>query len=376
MSKKTIVIKIGSNILTRTGYGINASIITKIVKIIAELVEEGYKPIIVSSGAIASGLQLLGLKRRPRDLATLQAAASVGQSRLVESYGVRFRKFGINVGQVLLTRNDFLNRESYLNAKKTIERLLEIGVVPIINENDAVAVEEIKFGDNDTLAALVSAAISADYLFLLTNVDGLMLDPRSKETLIPDVKEINSKLFEIIKPEKSTYGSGGMLTKVRAAQIATCAGVKTAIINGFKPERIVDFLHKGSGRGTIFHPKKLVRGKKHWIAFVLEPKGSIVIDEGAKKAIIEKKKSLLPAGVIAVEGDFEAGDAVLVRTESGEEIAKGIAEFSSEEARLIARKSSSEVRKLLGEDVPDEIIHRDKMVVTYDLLKGGKNDEC
>lgn len=376
MKKGTVVVKIGSNIVARSGYGLNGRVVSRIVNAVSEINAIGFKPVIVSSGAIACGLQLLGMKKRPNDLPSLQAAASVGQSKLVESYAIRFKRYGLHVGQVLLTRNDFLNREAYLNAKKTLERLIELGVVPVINENDAVAVEEIKFGDNDLLAALVSGALQSDYLFLLTNVDGLYRDPDDPSTLVEHVTDIDSSLFSIVKPEKSTFGSGGMLAKLRAAQIATCAGVKTVIINGFRPERIVEFLKTGKTKGTVFEPKKVVSGKKHWIAFVLEPKGELVIDEGAKKAIVERKKSLLPAGVVRVTGEFEAGDAVVVKDESGHEVAKGIVEFSSEEARAIAGKTSDEVRKLLGEEASDEIIHRDKMVITFNLLKGGKRDVC
>lgn len=371
MRKKITVIKVGSNILAKTGYGINGRILTRLVDAVAEVFKMGYSPIIVSSGAIACGLQLLKMKKKPKDLTLLQAAASVGQSRLVESYAIRFRRHQIHVGQVLLTRNDFLNREAYLNAKKTIEKLLELNVVPIINENDAVAVEEIKFGDNDTLAALVSAAISADSLFLLTSVDGLLKEPKNPETLIKEVPEINYEVLSLASPEKTLFGTGGMQAKLKAAQIATVAGVKTFIVNGFNPERIVEFLRNGDGVGTFFKPLKKVSGKKHWIAFVLEPQGSLIIDEGAVKAIVEKKKSLLPAGVIKVEGDFEAGDAVSVKDLSGREIAKGIVEFSSEEAKLVAGKSSAEIRRILGESVSEEIIHRDKMVITLDLVKGG-----
>lgn len=376
MARQIAVIKIGSNILTKTGYGLNSKVVSRIVETVASVAKQGFKPIIVSSGAIACGLQLLGLKRRPNELALLQAAASVGQSKLVESYGLRFKKHGFTVGQVLLTRNDFLNRDSYLNARKTLEKLLELNVIPIINENDAVAVEEIKFGDNDTLAALVSSAIQADYLFLLTNVDGLLKDPSNQNSLVEYVKEITPDLLEVVSSEKSSFGSGGMAAKLRAAQIATCAGVKTVILNGYYPERIVGFLKEGKGVGTYFEPRRKVSGKKHWIAFVLEPKGALVIDEGAMRAIVEKKKSLLPAGVIDVEGNFDSGDAVIVKSKEGKEIAKGIVEYSSEEAKLIAGKTSSEVRRLIGEDATEEIIHRDKMVITFDFLAGGSANEC
>jgi glutamate 5-kinase len=375
-ARKIAVIKIGSNVLTKTGYGIEGKILSRLVASVVEIARMGIRPVVVTSGAIATGLQLLGLRHRPRDLPTLQAAASVGQSKLVESYALRFRRYGFNVGQVLLTRNDFLNRETYLNAKKTLERLLELDVIPIINENDAVAVEEIKFGDNDTLAALVAAALKASQLFLLTNVDGFYKNPDDVSTLIKEVEEITPELYQFVSNEKSTYGSGGMPAKLRAAEIATCAGVETVILNGYQPERMVAFYDGVDFVGTRFKPRRMVSSKKHWIAFVLEPQGKIVIDEGARKAITEKNKSLLPAGIVAVEKDFEPGDAVAVVDLKGEIIAKGIVEFSSHEIEQIKGRSSVEVKKILGEDAPEEVIHRDKMVIMVNILKGGKKHGC
>jgi len=375
-ARKTAVIKIGSNVLTKTGYGIDGRILSRLTAVVVEIARKNVNPVIVTSGAIATGLQLLGLKKRPGDLPTLQAAASVGQSKLVESYAVRFRRHGFNVGQVLLTRNDFLNREAYLNAKKTLEKLIALKVIPVINENDVVAVEEIKFGDNDTLAALVAAALGADHLFLLTSVDGFMRNPLDSSSLIHEVKEITPELYRYATREKSSYGSGGMIAKLRAAEIAVCAGVETIILNGYYPERIIDFYNHKEFKGTIFRAQRAVSGKKHWIAFVLQPRGRVIVDEGAVKAIVERKKSLLPAGVLGVEGDFEPGDAVEVVDEKGKVIAKGIAEFSSEELKLIKGKSTAEVRKIIGEDVPDEVIHRDKMVIMIYLLKGGKQNDC
>lgn len=375
-ARKTAVIKIGSNVLTKTGYGIDGRILSRLTAAVVELARKNISPVIVTSGAIATGLQLLGLKRRPGDLSTLQAAASVGQSKLVESYAIRFRRRGFNVGQVLLTRNDFLNRETYLNAKKTLERLIALKVIPIINENDAVAVEEIKFGDNDTLAALVAAALGASHLFLLTNVDGLLKNPQDSSSLIYEVEEITPELYHYTTREKSAYGSGGMIAKLRAAEIAVCAGVETIIVNGYHPERLLDFYSHKEFKGTIFRPRRAVSGKKHWIAFVLQPRGRVIVDEGAVRAIVDHNKSLLPAGVVEVEGDFEPGDAVEVVDRGGKVIAKGIVEFSSEELGQIKGKSTAEVQKIIGEDVPEEVIHRDKMVVMIYLLKGGKQNGC
>ncbi len=371
MADRVVVIKIGSNILARKGYGLNARVLKKIVDIVSEVHSKGFKPLIVSSGAIACGMQLLGFKERPKDITGLQAAASVGQSHLVESYAVRFRKKGLNVGQVLLTRSDFLSRDTYTRARKTLERLLKLDVIPIINENDAVAIEEIKFGDNDTLAALVAAALSAEYLFLLSNVDGLLKDPRNPGTLIERLDGVDEETLALAKPEKSEYGSGGMQSKLRAAMIAGCAGVSTLIVNGFKPERIVEFLDSGKTRCTFIPAISKVSSKKHWIAFVLEPQGEITIDEGAAKALIEKNKSLLAAGITDVKGKFSAGDAVDIRTANNQLIAKGISEFSDEEIKKIKGLSTAEIRKIMGEDVPEEVVHRDRMIIYSKILKGG-----
>lgn len=375
MSAKVVVIKIGSNIITKKGFGINGKVLSRIVDVISEVKLLGYKPVIVSSGAIACGLQLLGLKGRPKDMPTLQAAASVGQSRLVESYASRFKKRGINVGQVLLTRSDFLSRPSYLNASRTINRLIELDCIPVINENDAVAVEEIKFGDNDTLAALVAAALSARSLILLTSTDGLLKDPSKPDTIVRFIDEIDDKVLKLARPEKTDFGSGGMATKLKAAQVASCAGVETVITSGFKPERIIDYLRGNEFLGTVIKPQKTITGKKHWIAFVLEPKGKIVIDQGAVDALIERNKSLLPAGIKDITGRFKSGDAVLIVDDKGNEVAKGISEMSSDELLKVKGLSTTEVRRILGENAPEEAVHRDKLVILK-KIKGGFKNVC
>jgi glutamate 5-kinase len=375
MSAKVVVIKIGSNIITKKGFGINGRVLSRIVGAVSEVKSLGFKPVIVSSGAIACGLQLLGLKSRPKDMPTLQAAASVGQSRLVESYASRFKKRGINVGQVLLTRSDFLSRQSHINATRTINRLIELDCIPVINENDAVAVEEIKFGDNDTLAALVAAALSARSLILLTSTDGLLKDPSDPNTLLRFLNEIDDEVLKLARPEKTDFGSGGMITKLKAAQIASCAGVETVITSGFEPERIIDYLRENEFPGTVIRPKKTVTGKKHWIAFVLEPKGKIVIDQGAVDALIERNKSLLPAGIKDVTGRFKAGDAVLIVDDRGNEVAKGISEMSAEELSKVKGLSTAEVREILGFNAPEEAVHRDKLVIMK-KIRGGFNDVC
>lgn len=366
MKNQKAVVKIGSNLLTRTGYGIDRENLSRMVEAIAGLCQAGVKTVIVSSGAIACGLETLGIKRKPRDLATLQAAASVGQSKLVEMYAAEFEKRGIKVGQVLLTRADFLSRETYVSAQRTMEKMLSMGVIPVVNENDAVAVEEIKFGDNDTLAALVSVLVNATHLFLLSNVEGLMKDPSDITSIIREVNEITPEIFSLARPEKSFYGTGGMQAKLNAARIACCAGVETYVLNGYKPELMLKAL-QGEPAGTRFVPARKVSSRKHWIAFVMEPKGKIIIDSGAVKALVERKKSLLPAGVKGVEGSFSAGDAVLIVDEQGNEIAKGVTSYDSAELEKIKGRTSSEIAKIFGNDFAEEVVHRDRMAILASL---------
>lgn len=373
--KRRIVIKIGSNIIAKENYGLDPQSLTRITDAVARLYKQGNYPVIVSSGAIACGLEILGYKRRPKELAFLQACASVGQGKLIESYSREFEKHGIQVGQVLLTREDFVSRRTYLCAQRTLEKLLSIGVIPIINENDATAVEEIKFGDNDTLAALVAAMIDADYLFLLSDVEGFFENPKDPSTIVRVVEEITPEIEARAKGAVSKYGSGGMQTKIQATRIATLSGTEVVILNGEKPNLILEFL-EGKQIGTRFVARKRISGKKHWIAFALPSRGKLVVDEGARRALVENKKSLLPAGVKAVEGDFEAGEAVTIVDESGKEIAKGISEYSSQEVSKVLGKKTSELRNLGLGELPEEVVHRDKMVILETISrKRGKNYE-
>lgn len=376
-SSRRIVIKIGSNIIARENFGLDQKGLSKITDVVAGLYKEGDYPVVVSSGAIACGLEILGYVKRPRELALLQACASVGQGKLIENYSREFQRYGIRVGQVLLTREDFISRRSYLCARRTLEKLLSIGVVPIINENDATAVEEIKFGDNDTLAALVAAMINADYLFLLSDVEGFFEDSSDPSTIFRVIDEITPEIELKAKGTVSKYGSGGMQTKVQAARIATCSGTEVIILDGKEPHLILEFL-AGKEVGTRFVAGERISGRKHWIAFALPSKGKIVIDEGARRALVERKKSLLPAGIKTIEGNFEAGDAVLIIDEDGNDIAKGICEYASEEVVKILGKKSTELKAMGFEGLPEEVVHRDKMVILEGIPgKRGKNyDRC
>jgi len=357
-----VVIKVGSNLLARAEAGLDESQIARISETLASLVARRVQPILVSSGAIACGLELLSIRERPRDLSLLQAAASVGQSKLMESYSRALEKYGLIPGQVLLTQADFVSRQAYLSARRTLEKMIELGVIPIINENDATAVEEIRFGDNDTLAALVSVLVRADVLFLLSDVDGFYSDLRDPSTLVPLVEEITPDIEKKAGRAGSQYGSGGMMAKVRAARIATMGGVETFILNGRAPHRVIDVLD-GHHHGTRFVARPGIRSRKHWIAFALPPKGRIVIDAGARRALVEQKKSLLPAGVLAVEGCFDAGDAVSIVDESGTEIARGIAEYSHIEVAQARGKSTSELASAGLSGLPPEVVHRDHLVI-------------
>ncbi len=368
MAKKPyrrVVIKIGSSLLTRDDGSLNRARLGTLVSQVATVRSHGVSPIVVTSGAIACGVEALGLKARPRAIELLQAAASVGQSRLVEEYAREFQGFSVVVGQVLLTQADFIHRESYVNAQRAVEKLLALGVVPIVNENDVTAVEEIRFGDNDTLAALLACMVSADLLIILSDVDGVYRDRNDPSTLIAEVDEITDDIERIALGAGTPFGSGGMITKIRAARIVTCAGVEMVIASG-RQDGIIESVLGHDEAGTRFLARRRVRGRKHWIAWVLPTKGRLVVDDGAHHALVTRGKSLLPAGVKAVEGGFNIGDAVEIVDERGEVFAKGIAEYGTEELRAIIGKGRDEVAEARPGAYVDEVVHRDKLVILRD----------
>ncbi len=298
---KRIVLKLGTSILTDEKGRLDRENLQQIVKDVASLVKEGRECILVTSGAIAAGIESLGFSSRPRAIPKLQAAASVGQGALMSEYARLFQQYGINVGQVLLTQFDFIQRELYINARNTLATLLSLGVVPIVNENDATAVEEIKFGDNDTLAALVSCGIEADLLIVLTDTEGFYRDGE----LLFEVQEINEEIEKWAGGAGTPFASGGMVTKLQAAKMVGLAGIPMIIACG-REKGIIGKIFSGERVGTFFYPsKKRISSRKHWIAFVLPAKGRIFVDKGAKRALIERKKSLLPVGVVDFEGKFE-----------------------------------------------------------------------
>lgn len=320
----------------------------------------------VTSGAIAAGMEKLGLDKRPKAIPELQAAASIGQGLLIQHYANLFGVYGIKVGQILLTQHDITHRQQYLNARNTIKKLLELGTIPIVNENDSTAVDEIKFGDNDTLAALVSSLIKADLLVILTDTEGLFnADPRrgGELQLISEVEEITPEIEALGGGVGSKIGSGGMVTKIQAAKVATFAQVGVVIANGRKEEVLFRIL-QGEKEGTFFVPRaRGIDSRKRWIAFGRIPCGRIVVDEGAKEALLKRGKSLLPAGVTACEGNFEYGDAVDIAGADGAVFARGLTNYGCNELKQIMGCKSDEVCRLVGEDYSEEVVHRDCMVI-------------
>jgi glutamate 5-kinase len=341
-----------------------------IAKDVAAVCNAGYEVVIVSSGAIAAGMKKIGLKEKPQDIPLKQAAAAVGQSSLMWAYERSFGRFHKKVAQVLLTRGIFSYRVTYLNAKNTLLTLLSHRIIPIVNENDTVAVDEIKFGDNDQLAALVSGLIDAERLIILSDVEGLYSsDPKkdSHASLINFVDAVTSDIEAQTGGAGSAIGTGGMYSKVLAAKKALTYGIKVNIISGRKAGILSDLL-QGIHHGTEFIPhEKKISSRKGWIAYAMKPRGSLVLDNGAINAVVKLGKSLLPSGIVMIEGIFDSGDAVHCLDNCGSRIAKGIVNYSSQDIERIMGKRTSEIETILGYKYADEIIHRDDLVI---LKKG------
>jgi glutamate 5-kinase len=361
-----IVVKVGSNILTDSKDALNTKRMHSLAKGIAEVQEMGNQVVIVSSGAVAAGMKRLGLKRRPRDIKLKQAAAAVGQSALMWTYERSFKEYRKKVAQVLLTREDLADRKMYINAKNTLSTLLSYGIIPIINENDTVAIDEIRFGDNDQLASLVASLVEADRLIILSDVDGLFEeDPKIKPraALIRKVERITPQMVKQAGKSSTAVGTGGMYSKLLATQKAMRSGVTVNIINGKRPSLLVSLV-KGSSHGTEFRPEEArLSARKGWIAFGSRTKGTITVDDGASNALSVRLKSLLPSGITSVEGKFEKGDAVLCVDMDSNRVAKGLSNYSSDEVKKILGKKTSEIEKALGYRYSDEVIHRDNIVL-------------
>lgn len=358
-----VVVKVGSSSLTTAAGGIDPERVRSLVDTLAKLRARGAEVVLVSSGAIAAGLAPLGLARRPRDLATQQAAASVGQGLLVHRYTEEFARHGQTVGQVLLTVDDVTRRSHYRNAYRTFAKLLEMGTVPIVNENDTVATSEIRFGDNDRLAALVAHLVHADLLLLLSDVDGLYdRHPDQPGTrLLSDVSSDDDlEGVSVRRPGTAGIGTGGMQTKVEAARIATGAGIPVVLTSAAQAAAALE----GAQVGTMFHPTGRRRPTRLlWLAHATEPKGSLVLDDGAVRAVVERRASLLPAGITGVSGSFAGGDPVdLVDTE-GRPVARGLVNYDSEELPALVGRSTRDLARELGSSYEREVVHRDDLVL-------------
>jgi glutamate 5-kinase len=361
-----VVLKIGTSSLTRSDGKLALAAIANLVESIVDLKAQGYGVVLVSSGAVGVGSARLGLTERPQTIALKQAAAAVGQGRLVRVYDDLFGQYGVTVAQILLTRSDLEKRQSYKNIYNTLQQLLKLGVIPIINENDTVAVEELRFGDNDTLSARVASAIEANWLFLLTDVDRLYsADPRSNPTAQPIaiVENIDDLVVES-GGQGSAWGTGGMATKIAAARIATSAGVQTVITNGSRPGDVQKILN-GESIGTVFQAQRTIdNARKRWLAHGTVPAGRISLDAGAVRAIREMGKSLLPAGVTGVVGEFNESDTVQLCDSAEREIAIGSVNYNSSELRRIAGQQSAAIAEILGHAGEQTVVHRDNLVLT------------
>ncbi|HET7532884.1 MAG TPA: glutamate 5-kinase [Nocardioidaceae bacterium] len=362
-SASRVVVKVGSSSLTTAEGGIDPSRVRALVETLAEVRARGAEVVLVSSGAIAAGLAPLGLPRRPGDLATQQAAASVGQGLLVHRYTEEFARHGQTVGQVLLTVDDMTRRSHYRNAYRTFAKLLEMGTVPIVNENDTVATSEIRFGDNDRLAALVAHLVHADLLLLLSDVEGLYdghpAEPGTR--LLPEVtSDDDLEGIAIGKAGSAGVGTGGMQTKVEAARIATGAGIPVVLTSAEQATRAL----AGEQVGTMFHPTGRRRPTRLlWLAHATEPKGSLVLDDGAVRAVVERRASLLPAGITGVTGSFVGGDPVDLVDAQGVAVARGLVNYDSDELPALVGRSTRDLAKELGSSYEREVVHRDDLVL-------------
>ncbi|MBM3705311.1 MAG: glutamate 5-kinase [Actinobacteria bacterium] len=364
---KRAVVKIGTSSLTDEGGILDKAKMKKFAAEVSSAAGRGTEMIVVTSGAIAAGLQFLGIKKRPSDISTLQAAAAVGQVELMRTYGDLFGAAGFKIGQILLTREDTTRRAQYLNIRNTIENLLKLDVIPVINENDSVAVEEIRFGDNDRLAALVSSLTEADLLIILSDIEGLYeKNPKAdgKSRLISFVEKVTPSIEKLAGGAGSQYSLGGMVSKIKAAKICSFSGIPMVIASS-ACENVISRVIGFEQVGTFFAPSTAakVRSIKRWIAFGIKTRGSIYLDSGASHAVKAKGKSILPVGVSKVEGSFSRGDTLKVYSSDEKLIAKGISNFSSADIEKIRGKNDRQIMEEFGREFCFEVIHRDSLVV-------------
>ena len=366
MNKKTIVVKFGTSTLTQGSPKLNSPHMMEIVRQIAQLHNDGFSIVIVTSGAIAAGHHYLNHPQLPPTIASKQLLAAVGQSQLIQAWEKLFAIYDIHIGQLLLTRADIEDRERFLNARDTLHALLDNHIIPVINENDAVATAEIKVGDNDNLSALVAILVQAEQLYLLTDQQGLFdSDPRKnpEAKLIPVVEQITDLIRSIAGGSGTNLGTGGMMTKIIAADVATRSGIETIIAPGNRPNVIADLAYeKNIGTKFIAHQSDRLESRKQWL-FAAPSVGIITVDEGAQNAILEQNKSLLPAGIINVEGRFSRGEVVKIRTQSGKDIALGMPRYNSDALKLIKGRKSADIENVLGYEYGAVAMHRDDMII-------------
>lgn len=360
------VVKIGSALLTDDGAGLNKENIKVWVEQIVNLKKQSLEIVLVSSGAVAEGMSRLGITERPKAVHELQAAAAVGQMGLVQAYESEFSQFGLHTAQVLLTHDDLSNRQRYLNARSTIRSLLDLNVIPVINENDTVVTDEIRFGDNDTLAALVANLIEADHLIILTDQEGLFdKNPRSHSDakIIQQADANDASLDSMVESSGGKFGSGGMLTKLRAARLAARSGTNTVIASGRNLNNLIR-IHTAENIGSLlFTDKKPDTAHKQWLAGHLQMRGTLVIDDGAEKVLNASGSSLLAVGIKSVDGDFNRGEVVACVSLGGKQIARGLVNYNADEIRRLVGQPSNKISEILGYINEDEIIHRDNLVL-------------
>lgn len=362
-----IVVKVGTSTLTHQTGKLNINRMEQLVRQLVDLQNQNKEVVLVSSGAVGAGLGRLGMTERPASIVERQALAAIGQGLLMQVYEKLFAEYSQVVAQVLLTRSDVGDRKRYLNARNTILTLMKYRVIPIINENDTVATEELKIGENDALSAMVTGLIDADLLILLSDIDGLYTQDPKKDPnaqLIPCVGEITPEIREMAGGAGSSFGTGGMITKIAAAQMANSAGASMVLMNGNRPSDIQN-VFSGEPVGTVFLSNQpAVNHRKRWIAYGPQPNGKLIIDNGAEKALLKQGKSLLPSGIVEISGDFDEGDLITIVNLEQVELARGLTNYGREQLEKIKGHKSNEIEELLGFKNADEIVHRDNLVLT------------
>lgn len=366
-SLRRLVVKVGTSTLTAGGATLSAAYLDNLVRQITHLRLTGHEVVLVTSGAIVAGAQRLGMERPSRSIPERQALAAVGQAILMHQYERRFAAATVAVAQILLTADDLADRRRYRHAQNALRVLLQRGVVPIVNENDTVAIDEIKIGDNDMLSALVACMLHADFLCILSDVQGLFTDDPHRHPqarLVPVVEDVDLEVRRYARGAGSTQGVGGMVTKLHAARIATAAGIPAGIVDGSVPDILLR-VARGECPGTLFKPSRTpLRARQSWLAFAARPRGQLTIDAGARRAVLEQGRSLLPAGIVGVQGDFEVGDLVALIDAHGKQVAVGLAGYSSAELRSVFGQRSEQIATMLGSRAAHpEAVHRDNLVV-------------